>query len=219
MVIYKGRRVPDESTCGHVGDLYFNTLNGEIYKLTKVVNPGDNLGFVTVFARERAAQQYIWELATGTGLGDTIILVDKNGVEVVAVRTDEEVDLTADADDIRLGCTAVTDEGIVEGTKEIPAYHTHEGHRIIMPGEAAKHTGNDYDYTKLQAILCTYNTSLSDSVSAEKVVIDNNVYAVQTTEVLANVTVNHTDGAIEFGITNETDAPQILRYFYYKEEL
>lgn len=46
---------------------------------------------------------------------NTYILVDQDGNEIPAVLTDEEVDLTATAKDIRAGMTAVTDEGVVEG--------------------------------------------------------------------------------------------------------
>lgn len=47
---------------------------------------------------------------------NTFILVDERGTELPAVLTEEKVDLTAEASDIRVGKTAVTDEGVVTGT-------------------------------------------------------------------------------------------------------
>lgn len=48
------------------------------------------------------------------------ILVDENGNEVTAVMVEAETDLTATANDIRLGTTAVTVDGITEGKLIVP---------------------------------------------------------------------------------------------------
>lgn len=74
--------------------------------------------FTKMFISEAkpALQRHSGSGGTVEVIPDTLILVDENGVEVVAVMTDEEVDLTATANDIRLGVVAVTDEGIVTGT-------------------------------------------------------------------------------------------------------
>lgn len=47
---------------------------------------------------------------------NTYILVDEQGNELPAVLTEEKVDLTAEASDIRIGKTAVIDDGVVTGT-------------------------------------------------------------------------------------------------------
>lgn len=58
---------------------------------------------------------------SGTGGGiieiapDTIILIDEDGNEVAAHLTDSEVELTATANDIRLGTTAITNDGVTHG--------------------------------------------------------------------------------------------------------
>lgn len=148
----------------------------------------------------------------------TYVLVDQYGKEYPAVYVDSKTVFDATPNDIRVGTTAATDKGVTVGEKEIPAYHTYQGYRIIMPGALVKHTSEDHEYTKLQALLCTYNTNIANSTYTNNVAIDNSVYPVQSTEAVADVTVNYIDGAIEFGIINETTKPQILRYFYYKEE-
>ena len=148
----------------------------------------------------------------------TYVLVDQYGNEYPAVYVDSKTVFDATANDIRIGTTAATDKGVTVGEKEIPAYHTYQGYRVITAGSAVKHTGaRKCDYTKMQALVCTYNTSLANSTSTEKVSIDNHVYLVQSSESIAQVSVDLDNSTIDFGITNDTSKPQILRYFYYKE--
>lgn len=146
--------------------------------------------------------------------GETYILVDENGNEIPAVLTEEEVDLTATANDIRLGSIAVTDDGVIEGTKEIPSYYTTEGMVVVMSGKdfTINSLRSRYDFTKLQALFC------SNSVVTDKVCINTNVYPVNSKNVLSTVTVNAIDEIIDFGITNDTTVPYVIRYFTYKEE-
>lgn len=152
----------------------------------------------------------------------TYILVDEEGNEAAAVLVDEEVELTATANDIRIDTTAVTNEGVTTGEKVIPAYHTYTGIRLITAGSDVTIPNQDatidnYDYTKLQAIICLFNTSSSDSVSTEKVLIEDNVYNVKSVESISIVTKNHDTKTIELGISNDTNSSWILRYFTYKE--
>ena len=150
--------------------------------------------------------------------GNAYILVDEEGNEIPAVLTDEEVDLTATANDIREGAVAVTDDGVVEGTKEIPNYISREGWRLI-PNESRFLLPTDgYDYTKLQAIICLYDTSVANSVAAEKVVIDENIYSVRSTEVEATVTKDSNTKSIDFGLINTVGKDCMIRYFTLKEE-
>lgn len=150
--------------------------------------------------------------------GEAYILVDENGNEIPAVLTEEEVDLTATANDIREGVIAVTDDGVIEGTKEIPSYHTREGYKVVTNGSSFILTIPDggHAYTKLQAIFCPFNTSLTNSVAAEKVAIENNVYSVNSVESEAQVKFDDTD-TIYFGITNTSGRSYLIRYFTYKE--
>lgn len=154
------------------------------------------------------------ESGDGAPLDNTFILVDEDGVEYPAVLTEEQVALTATTNDVRIGITAVTDEGVITGEKEIPAYHTTEGMIVIMAGAefAIKFLTNDYEFTKLQALIC------SNSVSTEKVCINTKVYAVNSTEVLSEVAADADSQTIKLGITNDTTKPYVIRYFTYKEE-
>lgn len=151
---------------------------------------------------------------------DTYILQDEDGNEAVAVLVDEETIFTADANDIRDGAVAATGTGVTVGTKVIPSYHTTEAIQLILPGEdyvIHLPINNLYAYTKLQAIICPYNTSLSDSVAAEKVVIDDNTYNVQSITPLSAVMINDDEQTINFGIRNTSEISYVLRFFTYKE--
>lgn len=154
---------------------------------------------------------------SGGTLPSTFILVDEDGYEIPAVLTEEEVELTATANDIRKGTTAVTEDGVITGEKDIPVYRTNEGFKLIPNGSKFVLTMKEYDYTKLQAIICSFNTSMTNSVSAEKVAINGFLYPVKSTVAEAAVTRNDALTQIDFGITNTSGAPCVVRYFMYKE--
>lgn len=151
----------------------------------------------------------------------TIMLRDNNGNVFTAVATDELLNITATADDLRKDSIAITKEGLTVGTKVIPAYHTNQGVQIITPGSRAVITRLDYldvyDFTKLQALVCNFNSSLADSVYTTSIGIDKKVYNVLSTEQMAEVVINHNNKTIDFGFSNDTDKPIILRFFTYKE--
>lgn len=154
----------------------------------------------------------------GVGLERTYILVDEKGNQVPAVMVDNETVLDATANDIRKGKVAVNYSGVTTGTKEIPAYYTMEGAKYVPAGSPFVVTLQRYNYTKLQALVCVYNTSLSDSVATEKVSINGKVYAANSSEEIATVTIDDENSQINLGITNNEDTPRIMRYFTYKEE-
>lgn len=149
--------------------------------------------------------------------GETYILVDEEGNEIPAVLTAEEVDLTATANDIRLGSIAVTDDGVITGEKEIPAYYVAEGYRLVTEGSLFAVPHAYYDYTKLQAIICTYNSTPSESVEAKKVAILDNVYDVNSTVSISVINKDDTNARVDFGFTNDSGSMCVIRYFMYKE--
>lgn len=154
-------------------------------------------------------------------MGKTFILTDADGNEITTgVVVHQETIFTATDNDVREGMIYASDEGVSTGTKNIPAYHTAEGAKIITVGSDFKlqWPGTDtYDYTKLQCIICPFNSSLNNSVAAEKVVIEDHVYNVNSTTIIATVFKIPTDGTINLGITNTSSTPYILRYFTYRE--
>ena len=176
-----------------------------------------------LIGRISASEKLTGHVSIGTIIRDdtkTYILVDSDGNEIPAVLVDEEVTLTATANDIRLGTTAVTNDGVIEGSKVIPAYHTSEGSKAVPVGAMLKIQLPEYkcQYTKLMVLVCEFNTSLSNSVSTQMVSIGNNVYSVKSTEPLSTVTVDINSRSINLGLVNTSSRPYILRYMTYKEE-
>lgn len=148
----------------------------------------------------------------------TMIFIDEDGTEIAGTVVEEEVIIDAETNDVREGKKFVSDAGVKTGEKFIPSYHTIEGYRLIPNGSIfALPTNTHYDYTKLQVIICPYNSSPSDSVSAEKVVINDNVYDVLTTESISVVNKDEANLRIDLGITNDAGKPYYVRYFMYKE--
>lgn len=153
---------------------------------------------------------------------ETYLLVTEDGQEIPAVTVAEEVVFTATANDIRAGTVAATSQGVTEGTKVIPSYQTMEGVQVIPAGSEFKITAlsdnNMYDFTKLQALACLFNTSMSNSVSTIAVGINGKVYPVQSTTAAAEITKDHENKAVRFGVTNTYGTPCIIRYFTYRED-
>jgi hypothetical protein len=150
----------------------------------------------------------------------TYILVDEDGIEVPAVLVDEPVELTATPNDIRVGITAVTAEGVTTGEKEIPAYHTEQGYQVVKPGKALDILmySDQCQYTKLQAIVCAYHETVDASVGAEMVVINDKLYPAGSTEALADVSVDADNQSIKLGLVNNSETSLLIRYMTIKEE-
>ena len=148
------------------------------------------------------------------------VLIDDEGNEYPAVLVGEETLFNATANDIREGMIAATDAGVVVGTKEIPAYITTEGVEVIPAKKPLqiKIGRGKHAYTKLQAVVCTYNTSLVNSVAVEKTCIEDKVYSVMSTVPISTVTIDDVAKSINLGITNDGTKPVLIRYFTYKEE-
>lgn len=155
----------------------------------------------------------------GFGFPKTYILTDENGNELTGVYVESETIFTATDNDVRLGSVYAGDSGVSIGTKDIPVYHSTEGAKLITNGNTLRITIPNYEYTKLQCVVCAYNTNLQNSVSAQQVVINNSVYNVQSTEVISVVTndVVNGNGSINLGITNTSGSPVVIRYFTFRE--
>lgn len=177
---------------------------------------GDSIRSVTGSTKKFTPEEMIEEVRNILD-ATTFILVDQDGNEYPAVYVDSDTVCTATANDIRKGSVAITPDGVIEGTKEIPVYHTTEGFKAITNGSKFTLTVKNYDYTKFQAIICLFNKTLSNSVAADKVVINGSVYPVQSTSPIATVSKNTETTQIDLGITNDSGAPCVVRYFMYKE--
>lgn len=161
-------------------------------------------------------------IGTYSQIGKTFTIVDENGVELIGVITDKERILTADAaKDIREGTVAVTEEGIVTGSKVIPSYETTKASYGIFPGEFFSIPlleRDRYDYTQFQCIIAKFNTALTDSVETDRIAINDGVYAVNSKTAVSAITKNSTSKSIDLNIVNNTDDIYVVHYFTYKQE-
>lgn len=188
-------------------------LKGSLKSLANSVREKTGASELLTIDEMRAGVDYL----PSTADDNTFILVDEDGNEIPAVLTKNEVDLTATANDIRLGSIAVTDDGVTTGEKEIPVYHTYEGYRAVSKNSKFALAHPHYDYTKLQAIICLFNTNTSNSTAAIKVGINNYVYDIASNTPTAAIIKNHDGKSIDFGLTNDTGKNCIIRYIMYKE--
>ena len=148
--------------------------------------------------------------------------VNDGKTEIAATVVGEETVFDATPNDVRTGKTFATSSGVAVGTKDIPAYRTAQGAVIIKPNEnfsIVLEGYSQYDYTKLQCLISKFNTSVDDSVAVDKVVIGDNVYAVNSTIPLAAVTKDAATKSIKLNIKNESSVDYVLRYFTYREEV
>lgn len=162
----------------------------------------------------------IGNVVGGSPLVKSYILETEDGKEIPAVLTAQEVVFDATPNDIREGKVAATGDGVTVGEKVIPAYHTSEFTRYIPIGSKfviPLPNMDKYDYTKLQVIICRYDTSIMESVLSEKVAILDKVYEVGSDKELAIVTKDAATKSIDLGIANDSDHPCVIRIFTYKE--
>lgn len=181
---------------------------------------GDSIRSVTGSTKKFTPDEMIEEVKNILN-ATTFILVDTDGNEYPAVYVDSDTVCTATANDIRKGSVAITPEGVIEGTKEIPNYRAEEGITFVDPKSTLDIAvfSDMCEYTVLQAIICAYNTTVDDSVSAEKVVIDDAVYNVNSTTVLTKVSIDPEAQTIKLGITNNDEKVLIIRYMIIKEDV
>ena len=144
---------------------------------------------------------------------------DSDDTAYAQLASQEPVTLTATETDVRMGALAVTENGIIEGTKDIPPYHTKQGTVIFLPNEEIKlqFYTEIHDYTGFQATIAKFNTEAKNSVDVEMVVINGSVYRVGSTDVISTVRKDTENKIIDLGIVNG-DSKCILRYILFKEE-
>ena len=159
-------------------------------------------------------------VGAGGGLPKSFLLETEDGVQLVGVTVGEETVFDATPNDVREGKTYAGEDGVKIGEKVIPSYHTTEGYKIITSGSPFNiklDNLDKYNYTKLQAVICEFDTNLSNSVATNRVSINNSVYDVNSTDAISILFKNDDTKTIEFGITNDSEKIQILRFFTYKE--
>lgn len=154
-------------------------------------------------------------------MGKTFILTDERGTELTGVVVGQETVFTATADDIKIGKIAATNEGITEGV-DTKTYRMANGRQLVSSGSSLSiplSDYNQYNYTKLQCMIAPFNTSVTDSVAINQVVIDDCVYNTGSISKVSYVTKNNVNKSIDLNITNNTGSYLVIHFFTYKEEV
>lgn len=157
--------------------------------------------------------------SSGGMLGKTVEILSDDGVDLMGVVVDQETVLTAKPSDIRVGKKAVTDNGVIEGTNTIN-YRTYTASRVILPGESFSiqlDAYNQYDYTKFQGIIVLFSSDYSTNVNTMGITVNDNVFSIETSEKLSDITKNTNTKSIDFNITNSTENIYEVFYFTYRE--
>ena len=153
-------------------------------------------------------------------IGRTFILEDSDGNTIEGVVVDQMTVFDATPEDVIVGKTFASNEGVKVG-ENTKTYRVTKASRLVFPNMSyaipLSHY-NQYDYTKFQCIIAKYNTSLSDSVYTNKISIEDNIYEVNSIDVLSSITKNTDEKSIDLNITNDTVDTYIIHYFTYKEE-
>lgn len=156
-------------------------------------------------------------------IGKTFIIEDENGNQITGVVTEQEVIFTAGDNDVREGMVYAGDSGVSEGTKNIPAYRTIQGVCMVFDGDNfiidEMFSYDMYDYTQLQCIIAPYASSMKNSVAADKIVLNNNVYLTNSSESISVVFKDTENKLINLNITNNSGQDYVIHYFMYREEV
>lgn len=166
------------------------------------------------------------KIATYAGLIDELdneeqtsyVLSNADGTQKIYAQlsSKDPVKLTATANDIRLNKSAITNTGYTDGEKDIPAYHSGYGKKIVQAGSELTITHKEYNYTHLMVTIATYDSSISESVKVTYVSIDNELYEANSTTKVSDITIDTINEKVNLGIT--ADVKSVLRYFIMREE-
>lgn len=154
-------------------------------------------------------------------LGKTFTLVDESGTEFTGVVVDNETVFTATDKQVADGYVYAGDHGVSTGTREFLTYRTTQGVQMVPAGSNFSISLPEYDnynYTQLQCIIAPFNTSMSDSYAADKIVLSDGVYATGSIDRIADVTKNSETKCIDLNIVNTSANIYLIYFFTYKQE-
>lgn len=150
----------------------------------------------------------------------SLVIQDVDGTELFGVVTGDEIVFTATKDDVKVGKTFISSEGIQAG-EDTRTYRSLHATCCILPNEKFSiplEKYNQYDYTEFQAMISKFNTTKFDSVSVDKVSLYGEMYDVGSDTKLSDVTKNPTSKSIDLNIINNTNYTYIIHFNTYKEE-
>lgn len=174
----------------------------------KEKNPSDVLGSYAELIEELDNEEQV-----------SYVLTNADGTQKVYAQlsSKEPVTLTAKANDIRLNTSAITNDGYTEGQKDIPAYFSSYGYKIVQSGQEVTITSHETDYESLMVTIAPFNSSWDKSTSVQYVSAENSMYEAKSTTKISDITKDSYNEQIKLGVT--VTEKSVLRYFVVREEV
>ena len=150
-------------------------------------------------------------------VGQTFIIDDGNGNEIIGVVTANEQVFDATPEDVKLGKTFAYDGGVGVGTDTRLAVASS---CIIEPGAPLTVLLSDYDaydYTKFQAIITVRSSDYSNSATIVGYVLNGSVFLVGSSTKVSSLSKNTNTKSIDFNINNNSAQAYEIHYFTYRE--
>jgi hypothetical protein len=151
-------------------------------------------------------------------VGQTFIINDANGNEIVGVVTENVQVFDATPADVKLGKTFAYDGGVGVGTDTRMAIASS---CVIAPGAQLTIPLSDYDaydYTKFQAVITVRSSNYSDSATIVGYVLNDSVFLVGSSTKVSSLSKNANTKSIDFNINNDSNQTYEIHYFTYREE-
>lgn len=145
------------------------------------------------------------------------VTLDGESKAYAQLHGEEEITLTATANDIRINTSAITDVGYTEGTKEIPSYYSSYGKKLVLADKTATITSHETDYSALMITIAPLSSTVDESVAINYVSVDDSVYEAVTGTKVSDITKDLDNEEINLGIT--VTEKSVLRYFVVREEV
>ena len=139
---------------------------------------------------------------------------------IMAVVVDEEKVFDATENDVRKGKVFASNDGMKIGQKNIPAYETRMSTLLVLPNETCSiplSSEDRYAYTKFQCIVVIFSSDYDSNVTTKYISIENNLFSVETSKKVSNITQNSETKSVDLNITNDSEDIYQIRYFTYKE--
>lgn len=198
-----------------------NSIGSVSISKANLLKNAQAMSLASVIAVNDDAGGVFGNAAGGFGMPKSYVIVDEEGNELTAVLTDNVVVFDATTNDVREGKIFANSEGVTTGTKNIPSYRTTKASKLILPNMSYSISlshFDKYDYTEFQCVIAKRNTSIGNSVAVDKIVIEDNVYEVNSTQPLSQVTKNSDTKSIDLNLVNSTKDIYVIHYFTYREE-
>ena len=144
----------------------------------------------------------------------------EDGTVLEGVVADEAPVIDATAKDVRKGKTVITNQGVIEGETEIPAYETRMSYLLVSPNDVCSislSSKDRYDYTKFQCVVVVFSPDYNSNVVTKYISMNDGLFSVETSEKVSDISKNNETKSIDLNIINDSEDIYEITYFTCKE--